>query len=82
MKKTSLLYTPGPTEVPPQVLKALSVPILNPDLDRKFFSLYDKLCDKIRKIEGTRNDLFMMAGEGMVGLDSAIANLVEKEDQV
>ena len=82
MKKTPLLYTAGPTAVPPQVLKAMSMPILNPDLDENFFELYDKLCNKIRKIAGTSNDLFIMAGEGMVGLDSAIANLVENKDQV
>src|SRR5487761_314750 len=77
-----LLFTPGPTEVPPKVLRAMSAPLLNPDLDDEFFSRYDLLCDKIRKIAGTRNDLFIMAGEGMVALDSAVANLVEKGDRV
>src|SRR5487761_1441444 len=77
-----LLFTPGPTEVPPKVLRAMSAPLLNPDLDDEFFSRYDLLCDKIRKIAGTRHDLFIMAGEGMVALDSAVANLVERGDKV
>src|SRR5487761_1278235 len=77
-----LLFTPGPTEVPPKVLRAMSAPLLNPDLDDEFFSRYDLLCDKIRKVAGTRNDLFIMAGEGMVALDSAVANLVERGDKV
>lgn len=82
MMKRSLLFTPGPTEVPPPILKAMSSRIINPDLDENFFSLYEALCRKIGKVAGTRNDLFVLAGEGMVALDSAVANLVEKDDQV
>lgn len=77
-----LMYTAGPTEVPPQVLREMSRPIVNPDLNESFFSLYDKLCDKIKKVAGTSNDLFIMAGEGMVALDASIANLVESGDDV
>ncbi len=83
-KATKLLYTPGPTEVPPSVLKAMSRPIVNPDLDPHFFTFYNKLCDKIKKIASSDNadDLFVLAGEGIVALDSAAANLVEKGDHV
>jgi aspartate aminotransferase-like enzyme len=77
-----LLFTPGPTEVPPSVLRAMSKPILNPDIDFEFFSLYEKMCGKIRKIADTRSDVFVMAGEGMVALDSAVCNLVERGDEV
>ena len=56
--------------------------MINPDLDPKFFSLYDGVVKKLGKIIGTRNDLFVMAGEGMLVLDSAVANLVEKDDHV
>lgn len=80
--RVPLLYAAGPTEVPPQVLEAMAEPIVNPDLDEAFFSLYDDLCGKIRKIAGTRSDLFVLAGEGMVALDSAVANLVEEGDHV
>jgi aspartate aminotransferase-like enzyme len=81
-KRMPMLYTPGPTEVPPQVLKAMSEPITNPDLDENFFSFYDELCSKLKKVAGTGNDLFVMAGEGMVALDAAVANLVERGDEV
>jgi aspartate aminotransferase-like enzyme len=82
MRKRILLFTPGPTEVPAEVLEAMVTPILNPDLDEAFFSLYDSLCDKIRKVVNTKDTLFVMAGEGMVALDSAVANLVERGDKV
>ncbi|MGI0091331.1 MAG: pyridoxal-phosphate-dependent aminotransferase family protein [Nitrososphaerales archaeon] len=77
-----LMFTPGPTEVSPHVLRAISKPLMNPDLDARFFEIYDALCDKIRIIAGTKNDLFVMSGEGMVALDSAVANLVEPKERV
>jgi aspartate aminotransferase-like enzyme len=80
--KKELMYTAGPTEIPPRVLRALSSKIINPDLDERFFELYDSLCNKIRRVAGTRSSLFVMAGEGMVALDSAVANLVSRNDEV
>ena len=56
--------------------------MIHPDLDPEFLSLYDGVVKKVKRITGTRNDLFVMAGEGMLVLDSAVANLVEKGDQV
>jgi aspartate aminotransferase-like enzyme len=76
------MFTPGPTEVHPKVLKALSEPLINPDIDARFFEIYDSLVEKIQRVAGTKSTLFVMAGEGMVALDSAVANLVEPRDEV
>ncbi len=76
------MFTPGPTDVHPVVLRAMAEPLINPDIDVRFFKIYDSLCNKIRKVAGTKNSLFLFAGEGMVALDSAVANLVEPGDQV
>lgn len=77
-----LLFTASPTELPPAVRRALSKQLLHPDLDPKFLDLYERVSKKVGQILGTRNDLFIMAGEGMIVLDSAAANLVEKGDHV
>ena len=76
------MFTPGPTEVHPAVLKAMSRELINPDIDVRFFEIYNSLCNKIRKIAGTGNDVFVMAGEGMLSLDAAVANLVEPGESV
>src|SRR5579872_4639938 len=76
------MFTPGPTDVHPEILRAMSRPLINPDIDDSFFQIYDSLCNKIRKVAGTKNAVFVMAGEGMVGLDSAVANLVEPREKV
>lgn len=81
-QQRELMFTPGPTEVNPIVLRAMSRRIINPDIDERFYEIYDALCNKIRKVAGTKSDLFIMAGEGMVALDSAVANLVEPREEV
>jgi aspartate aminotransferase-like enzyme len=68
--------------MPPEVRKALGRQMMEPESDPEFFALYDGVVKKLKKIFGTRNDLFVMAGEGMIVLDSAVANLVEKGDRV
>ena len=77
-----LMFTPGPTEIPPKVLRAMSRQILNPDIDERFFDFYDSTCNKIRKMAGTKSTVFIMAGEGMLALDAAVGNLEEPNDQV
>ena len=49
MKKIPQMLTPGPTEVPSDVLKAMSQSTVNPDLDASFSTLYDRLRDKNKK---------------------------------
>jgi aspartate aminotransferase-like enzyme len=77
-----LMFTPGPTEVHPAVLKAMSRELINPDIDARFFEIYDSLCNKIRKVARTTSDVFVMAGEGMLALDSAVANIVDRGERV
>jgi aspartate aminotransferase-like enzyme len=77
-----VLFTASPTDLPPEVRKAMGRQIIHPDLDPEFFKLYDSVVKKLGNIIGTKNDLFVMAGEGMLVLDSAVASLVEPGDEV
>lgn len=82
MGKEIMIMTPGPTEVPERVRKALSKPITNPDLDEEFFTFYDGLCSKLKKVLNTNEDVFILSGEGILGLEAAVASIVEPEDKV
>lgn len=73
--KNGLIITPGPTEVNERVRMAMARPITNPDLDPDFFDFYDKTCDKLKKILKTKNDVLILSGEGILGLDAAMASL-------
>lgn len=76
------LMTPGPTEVPKEIRKSMSKPIQNPDIDEDFFEFYHDLEEKMKKIYRTEDDIIILAGEGMLGLEASIESTVEKGDEV
>lgn len=77
-----LLMTPGPTEVHEDVRKALSAKFLNPDIDPSFFDFYMDTCCKLKKLLNTKNDVLILCGEGILGLEAACASLIEPGDKV
>lgn len=77
-----LMFTPGPTEVHPRVLQAMARPLQNPDLDPDFFTFYDDLCEKVKKIMRTRSDVVLHSGEAIIGLEAAVASLVSPGEKV
>lgn len=74
--------TPGPTEVPERVREAMSRPIQNPDIEEEFFEFYHELEKKLKKVYETDNDILILAGEGMLGLEATIASTIEKGDEI
>lgn len=76
------VYTPGPTNVRENVRLARGMETTNPDLDGEFFDYYKETCNKVASILGTKNDTFILGGEGILGLEAACASLTEKNDKV
>ncbi|WP_049893370.1 pyridoxal-phosphate-dependent aminotransferase family protein [Halogranum rubrum] len=74
--------TPGPTAVPPRVRDRMSDPMPNPDIEQSFFDLYDDVCEKLQRVYGTDDDVIVMGGEGILGLEAAIASTVAPGDEV
>lgn len=77
-----LIMTPGPTYISDAVRTALSQPITNPDLDPGFFEFYKETCELFQKLMKTQNDILILAGEGILGLEAACASLIEPGDKV
>ncbi|MCC5911147.1 MAG: alanine--glyoxylate aminotransferase family protein [Clostridiaceae bacterium] len=80
--KKSLIMTPGPTYVNEGVREALASEITNPDLDPAFFDYYNETCGKIQQLLNTKNDVLILSGEGILGLEAACASLIEPGDKV
>lgn len=76
------IMTPGPTEVPQNVMVARSLPCTNPDLDVTFVEDYKKLCLKISELLNTEAETLILGGEGILGLEAACASLTEEGDRV
>ncbi|MBX5464470.1 MAG: alanine--glyoxylate aminotransferase family protein [Clostridia bacterium] len=77
-----LVFTPGPTEVAEEVRRAMALPVANSDLDPDFARLYRTTCRRLGELMHTSNDVLILAGEGLLGLEAAVASLVEPGDRV
>ncbi|SDK13688.1 pyridoxal-phosphate-dependent aminotransferase family protein [Natronincola ferrireducens] len=80
--KNPLIMTPGPTYVNEEVRRALSKEITNPDLDLDFYNFYRETCNKLKQLLNTKNDVLILSGEGILGLEAACASLIEPGDRV
>lgn len=76
------LMTPGPTQVSEEVMRARAEVFRNPDIDEIFVEEYKQLCDKISALLETKNETFILGGEGILGLEAACASLIEPGDKV
>ncbi|AKH97961.1 aminotransferase class V [Halanaeroarchaeum sulfurireducens] len=78
----TMLMTPGPTAVPDQVREAMATEQPNPDVDPAFADRYEAVTDKLSRVYGTDDDVIVMGGEGILGLEAAIASTIEPGDDV
>jgi aspartate aminotransferase-like enzyme len=79
MKKYHLL-APGPTPIPPEVLQALSRPILHhrtPEFERLFARVRAALADMLE----TRSEVLVLAASGTGAMEAAVVNLLSPGDE-
>ena len=88
MQMTSLyppfpaLMGPGPTEVHPRVLAAMSRPLVS-HFDPVCFRLMDEIRALLQYVFQTRNEAtLVISGPGTAGMETCVANLVEPGDKV
>lgn len=72
----------GPTSIDPRVMEVMGKSLTNPDIDPEYEKKHRQVEKKISKLLKTEATSFIMLGEGMIGLEGAIINLVEKDDRV
>jgi alanine-glyoxylate transaminase/serine-glyoxylate transaminase/serine-pyruvate transaminase len=76
------LMGPGPSDVAPSVLQAMSRPLVG-HLDPAFVKLMEETKAMLREVFQTRNEMtFPVSGTGSAGMEFCIANLVEPGDKV
>ena len=77
-----LLMGPGPSDVHPNVLKAMATPLLG-HLDPEFLNIMNETMDLIRYVFETDNKLTVaMSGTGSSGMETVFVNLIEPGDKV
>ena len=77
-----ILMGPGPSDVPKNILAALSQPTVG-HLDPFYLKAMDELQSMLRRVFQTQNELtFAVSGTGSAGMETAVVNLVEPGDSV
>src|SRR5512142_1915571 len=77
-----LLLGPGPSEVHPRVLRAMSAPLLG-HLDPRFLEMMTEVQGMLRAVFRTENPFTIaVSGTGSAGMEAALVNLVEPGDTV
>jgi len=73
--------TPGPVEVSPRVLQAMSRPQIYHYYEN-FVEFFAEATEKMKKVYQTKNDVLILQGEGVLGLEAAVMNTIDPGDKV
>ncbi len=79
MKKYYLM-APGPTPVPPEVLQALSRPILH-HRTPEFEALFGRVRARLAELLETRSEVLVLAASGTGAMEAAVVNLLSPGDE-
>ncbi len=79
MKKHYLL-APGPTSIPPEVLQALSRPILH-HRTPEFEALFARVRAGLAELLETRSEVIILAASGTGAMEAAVVNLLSPGDE-
>lgn len=79
--RPEFLMAPGPTEVPPEVLQAQSLPVPY-HRGPRFGAILDACTDALRRILFTEGDVLIYTGSGSLGMESAVVNTCSPGDHV
>jgi alanine-glyoxylate transaminase/serine-glyoxylate transaminase/serine-pyruvate transaminase len=72
-----VLLGPGPSDVDPRVLQAMSQPTIG-HLDPKFLEILDEIRELLQYTFQTKNKLtFAVSGTGSAGMEACVVNLIE-----
>jgi len=77
-----ILMGPGPSNVDPRVLRAMSTPVVG-HLDPEFLTIADRTMQLLRYVFQTENHFTLpVSGTGSAGMEAALCNVVEPGDEV
>lgn len=73
------LRIPGPTPLPPSVLKALSSQMIN-HRGLIYEEIQQRIIKNLKYFFGTKNDIYLLTSSGMGGLEAAIVNFFSNQN--
>ena len=79
--KKRFLMTPGPTQIPPEVLLASAQPVIH-HRTAEYSELFARVIDGLKYVFQTQNDVLFFASSGTGAMESAVVNLGSPGDKV
>jgi len=75
------LMIPGPVPVASRILRAMAKPMIS-HRGSEFSRLYEYCAEGLKPLFGTQNDVYILSGTGTLGMEAAVSNFLEKDDEV
>ncbi len=76
-----LLMLPGPTNVPPRVMRAMLKPLIG-HRGPEFKKLHVDVLEKIKKVFETKGDLYILTASGTGATECALQNITDNGDKI
>ena len=81
MTKPNLLLTPGPTQVPPEILRVMAEPIFH-HRTPQYRALFKSISEDFKAVFRTDERVYVFTGSGTLAMEAAVANFCSAGDQV
>lgn len=81
MVKRNILLTPGPTPVPPDVLRILAEPIFH-HRTPKYRDIFKQVSEDLKKVFRTKENVYTFTGSGTLAMEASVVNFLSPGDQV
>ena len=73
------LFTPGPTQVPPEVLLEMARPLIH-HRTPEFSAVLDQARERLKPLLGTREEVIVLASSGTGAMEATVTNLLAPGD--
>ena len=81
MKLQEYFLLPGPTNVPPNVIRSMSKPMIN-HRGPEFKEILSEVTTKIKKVFKTDGEVFTLTSSGTGGLEAAVVNFIDPGEKI
>ena len=81
MAERNILLTPGPTPVPPEVLRVMAEPIFHHRTPR-YRELFREVSEELKLVFRTQESVYTLTGSGTLGMEASIVNFLSPGDKI
>ena len=81
MPERNIVLTPGPTPVPPSVLKVMAEPIFHHRTPR-YRKLFEEVSERLKGVFRTKQAVYTFTGSGTLAMEASIVNFLSPGDKM